>query len=72
MKKKFAISLLTGAILLGGAGTFAYAQTGGFEEMKPHMEKAHPELSTQELQKMYNDCHGDGGMMDKYEKSVDN
>lgn len=54
MKKKLAISLLTGAILLGGAGTFAYAQTGGFEEMKPYMEKAHPELSNQELEQMYN------------------
>ncbi|MCB5936316.1 hypothetical protein LI012_10265 [Caldibacillus thermoamylovorans] len=70
MKKKLAISLLTGAILLGGAGTFAYAQTGGFEEMKPYMEKAHPELSNQELEQMYNACHEEGGMMDQYEDSA--
>ena len=52
MKKKLAIGLLTGAILLGGAGTFAFAQTNedangvfNFQQMKPHMEKMHPELS---------------------------
>lgn len=63
MKKKLVIGLLTGAILLGGAGTFAYAQTDGFQEMKPFMEKMHPELSSNELEQMYNNCHGDGGMM---------
>ncbi|MDQ0232418.1 MULTISPECIES: hypothetical protein [Bacillaceae] len=68
MKKKLAIGLLTGAILLGGAG-FAYAQTDGFQEMKPFMEKMHPELSTNELEQMYNDCHGDGGMMQDTEKA---
>ncbi|WP_428910169.1 hypothetical protein [Niallia sp. Krafla_26] len=64
MKKKLVIGLLTGAILLGGAGTLAYAQTDGFLEMKPFMEKIHPELSTNELEQMYNNCHGDGGMME--------
>ena len=65
MKKKLVIGLLTGAILLGGAGTFAFAQTDGFQEMKPFMEKMHPELSSNELEQMYNACHGDGenGMM---------
>jgi hypothetical protein len=63
MKKKLVIGLLTGAILLGGAGTLAYAQTDGFQEMKPFMEKMHPELSSTELEQMYNACHGDEGMM---------
>ena len=65
MKKKLVIGLLTGAILLGGAGTYAYAQTDGFQEMKPFMEKMHPELSSNELEQMYEECHGDGenGMM---------
>lgn len=63
MKKKLVIGLLTGAILLGGAGTLAYAQTDGFQEMKPFMEKMHPELSSNELEQMYNACHEDGGMM---------
>ncbi|WP_394239373.1 hypothetical protein [Niallia oryzisoli] len=72
MKKKIVIGLLTGAILLGGAGTIAFAQANDgndtgildFGEMKPYMEKMHPELSDQELQDMYNSCHGDGGMME--------
>ena len=34
-----------------------------FQEMKPLMEKVHPDLSTQELEQMYNSCHGEGGMM---------
>jgi hypothetical protein len=63
MKKKLVIGLLTGAILLGGAGTYAYAQTDGFQEMKPFMEKMHPELSSNELEQMYNNCHEDEGMM---------
>ncbi|WP_338472962.1 hypothetical protein R4Z10_09665 [Niallia sp. XMNu-256] len=69
MKKKLIIGLLTGAIVLGGAGTFAYAQTDGFQEMKPFMEKMHPELSTNELEQMYNSCHGDGGMMENTEQT---
>ena len=65
MKKKLIIGLLTGAIVLGGAGTYAFAQTDGFQEMKPFMQKMHPELSENELEQRYQDCHGDGenGMM---------
>ena len=71
MKKKLVIGLLTGAIVLGGAGTFAYAQTDGFQEMKPFMEKIHPELSSDQLEQMYKACHGDGenGMMNGNEKT---
>jgi hypothetical protein len=73
MKKKLAIGILTGAIILGGAGTFAFAAANedangngllNFGQMKPFMEKMHPELSTDELKDMYNSCHGKGGMMD--------
>lgn len=72
MKKKLAIGFLTGAIILGGAGTFAFAAANedangngllNFGQMKPFMEKMHPELSTSELKEMYNSCHGEGGMM---------
>ncbi|WP_394237554.1 hypothetical protein [Niallia oryzisoli] len=83
MKMKFAIGILTGAILLGGAGTFAFAQVNedtkgneqlNFEQMKPHMEEVHPDLSTQELEQMYNSCHteGEGGMMDGDTKNTEN
>ena len=76
MKKKLVIGLLTGAIMLGGAGTYAYAQTNGFQEMKPFMEKLHPELSENELEEMYKKCHGDGenGMIhgDKHRQNMMN
>lgn len=68
MRKKLAIGILTGAILLGGAGTFTYAQANGegllnFGQMKPYMKEMHPDLSTQELKQMYDSCHAEGGMM---------
>jgi len=70
MKRKLTIGLLTGAILLGGAGTYVYAQTNdGFLEMKPYMEEMHPDLSSQELEQMYNSCHSEGGMMDGQENA---
>ena len=73
MKKKLAIGILTGAIILGGAGTFAFAAANedangngllNFGQMKPFMEKMHPDLSTGELKEMYDSCHGEGGMME--------
>lgn len=71
MKKKLIVGLLTGAILLGGAGlTFAQSNGNGegllnFGQMKPQMEEMHPELSTKELKEMYDSCHAeDGGMME--------
>lgn len=72
MKKKLAVGLLTGTILLGGAGTMAFAQANDgnnigildFKQMKPYMEKMHPKLSDQELKQMYDSCHSNGGMME--------
>lgn len=73
MKQKLAIGILTGAIILGGAGTFAFAATNedangnellNFGQLKPFMEKMHPELSTDELNDMFDSCHGEGGMME--------
>jgi hypothetical protein len=74
MKKKLVIGFLTGAILLGGAGTFAFAQSNGFEQMKPQMKEVHPDLTDQELEQMYNSCHaeGKGGMMDRDTKRTEN
>jgi len=72
MKKKLAIGILTGAIILGGAGTFAFAAANedangngllNFGQMKPNMEKMHPDLSTDELKDMYDSCHDEGGIM---------
>lgn len=51
-----------------GAGTFALAQTDqsgegtvNFMEMLPFMKEMHPNFSEDELQQMYNACHGSEG-----------
>ena len=81
MKKKLAIGILTGAIILGGAGTYAFAVASddangngllNFGQMKPFMEKMHPDLSTEELKDMYNACHGEGGMMNSNKEGMMN
>ena len=69
--KKLAIGILSGAIILGAAGTYAFAQENGdgegplnFGQMKPYIEKMHPDLSTKEQKEMFDACHGEGGMME--------
>lgn len=70
MKRKLAIGIITGAIILGGAGTLTFAATNGdgegplnFGQAKPHIEEVHPELSTQEQKEMFESCHGKDGVM---------
>ena len=70
MNRKLAIGILTGALILGGAGTLAFAETNGngegllnFGQAKPFIEKMHPELSTQEQKEMFESCHGKDGVM---------
>ena len=70
MNKKLAIGILTGAFILGGAGTLAFAETNGngegllnFGQAKPYIEKMHPGLSTQEQKEMFEACHGKDGVM---------
>lgn len=67
--KKSIISLITGAVLLGGA-TFVSAATNdegeglfNFEQMKPRMEEMHPDLSEREQEEMFDACHGENGGM---------
>ena len=60
--KKIVIGMLSVAFILG-AGTYTLAQTNSpnFEQMKPYMEKMHPDLSKEELKDMYNSCHENNG-----------
>ncbi|GEN31192.1 MULTISPECIES: hypothetical protein [Bacillaceae] len=65
--KKLLIGILTGAVLLGSA-SFVAAESNGsgilnFEEMKPHIEEMHPNLSPEQQEEMFNNCHGENGMM---------
>lgn len=68
MKKKLIVGLLTGAVLLGGAGvTFAASNGNGeeplnFGQMLPFMQQMHPDYSTKELKQMYDSCHGANGV----------
>jgi hypothetical protein len=65
--KKLMIGIMSIAFVLG-AGTFALAQTDepgdamvNFKEMLPFMKEMHPDFSEDELQQMYNACHGTNG-----------
>lgn len=66
--KKLLLSILTASLIIGIA-TAAMAQQDkevnplNFEEMKPFMEKMHPNFSDDELNKMFESCHGENGMM---------
>lgn len=64
MKKKIVLGLLSAVFALG-AGTAVYGATTdseegllNFKEMLPYMQKIHPDFSDQELEDMYNACHG--------------
>ncbi|MGM0901143.1 MAG: hypothetical protein ACQEXB_08575 [Bacillota bacterium] len=65
--KKLMIGIMSIAFVLG-AGTFALAKTDqsvegtvNFKEMLPFMKEMHPNFSDDELQQMYNACHGTDG-----------
>lgn len=64
MKKKIVLGLVSAAFILG-AGTAVYGATTdteegllNFKKMLPYMQEMHPDFSEQELEDMYNTCHG--------------
>lgn len=63
MKKKIVFIAIT-SILVLGLGNVVFAHGGGsangwsFEEMLPHMKEMHPEMNEQQMEQMYQDCHG--------------
>jgi hypothetical protein len=69
MKKKL-IALVTTTALVLGIGTAALANSDSdvfekfnFKEMLPFMQEMHPDLDEEQLEEMYERCHGEGGMM---------
>ncbi|WP_438823699.1 hypothetical protein [Bacillus sp. JJ1764] len=67
--KKLAVGILSASLILG-VGTVVFAQSNGygngtfnFGQMKPYMEKMHPDLTEKELKDMYEACHGTNGAM---------
>ncbi|MCD8500605.1 MAG: hypothetical protein LRY71_01645 [Bacillaceae bacterium] len=68
MKKK--VIALSVATLILSVGTVAFASSNdenfgrrNFDEMLPRMQEMHPDFTESELEEMYNNCHGEGGMM---------
>ncbi|QOY36864.1 hypothetical protein AWH56_004210 [Anaerobacillus isosaccharinicus] len=69
MKKKV-IAVLTATSLVLGIGSVALANSDNdvfenfnFKDMLPFMQEMHPDLEEEQLEEMYNRCHGEGGMM---------
>lgn len=70
MMKKWFLGFGLAALLLAGVmGTALAASDNGnwtFEDMLPFMKSMHPDLTDEQLQTMFNACHGNngaGGMM---------
>lgn len=62
MKKKL-ISLGLVAVLVLGIGNAVYASNGSengwsFEGMLPFMKEMHPDMDEQQMEQMYQNCHG--------------
>jgi heme A synthase len=62
-KKKWLIVLGAAILVLAiGTGAYAAADDNGFsfEQMLPFMKQMHPNFSDDQLEQMYNNCHGSG------------
>ncbi|WP_078593135.1 hypothetical protein [Evansella clarkii] len=58
--KKLLAGLLS-LTLVAGIGTTVAAHSdnfSSFQEMLPFMQNMHPDMSEEELETMYNNCHG--------------
>lgn len=69
MKKKI-IAAITATTLVLGIGTVALANSDSevfdnfsFKNMLPFMQQMHPDMDEEQLEEMYNSCHGEGGVM---------
>ncbi|QTM99058.1 hypothetical protein ERJ70_06935 [Sediminibacillus dalangtanensis] len=69
--------LLSGAItliLVLGIGNIVFAHDGGngwsFTEMLPMMKEMHPSFNDEQLEQMYQDCHGNGDENNKVMKNL--
>lgn len=72
--KKIMFSVLAAAVILGGTGTYALANSSeegngllNFGQMKPYIEEMHPNLSTKEQKEMFDRCHGTNGVNPNFE-----
>ncbi|WP_017756408.1 CUE domain-containing protein [Calidifontibacillus oryziterrae] len=78
VKRKMIVGMLTAGLVFGAIGSVALANENptkenikqmfengipSFSEMLPFMKEMHPNWSEEELEEMYQACHGEGGMM---------
>ncbi|MCT8137734.1 hypothetical protein H1D32_08160 [Anaerobacillus sp. CMMVII] len=69
MMKKKMIAAVTATALVLGIGSVALANSDdvfenfNFKDMLPFMQEMHPDLEDEELEEMFNRCHGEDGMM---------
>lgn len=68
MKKKLII-VITAMVFGLGIGTVALANSDSevfenfnFQEMLPFMQNMHPNFDDEQLEEMYESCHGEGGI----------
>lgn len=62
MKKILVVLGISAALMALGTGVYAAAdEHNGFQEMLSSMKQMHPDLTDQQLEDMYNDCHDNGG-----------
>ncbi|WP_054957873.1 hypothetical protein [Paenibacillus dakarensis] len=61
MKNKW-LAAIGVAVLTFGIGTAVYADVNDvtFQEMLPFMKQMHPGATDQQLNEMYQNCHGNG------------
>ncbi|MBB5174726.1 hypothetical protein [Texcoconibacillus texcoconensis] len=63
MKKAIAGLLSLGLVFTIGTSVFASdsgEDSSNFEDFRPFMEEMHPNWSEEDLETMYNNCHGEG------------
>jgi len=61
MKRKIWLGLFALILVLAiGTTAFALENNGTFEQMQTYMKQVHPDLTDEQIQDMYQNCHSDG------------
>lgn len=58
MKKSVVAVTVLAAVLVMGTAAYAAVDDTGFRQMLPWMKQMHPSMNDNELEEMYNNCHG--------------
>ncbi|WP_019420990.1 hypothetical protein [Paenibacillus sp. OSY-SE] len=61
MKKSVIAITVLATVFVMGTAAYAAVDDSGFGQMLPWMKQMHPSMNENELEQMYNDCHGRNG-----------